>query len=114
MPIPLFDSHSDTVHVARARGRKLRENDMQLDFRRSAAFAPRGQVFSIWGDPKRDPPMFDAVIAYWEAEIAENAAEAAGIDAAEAGTTAETGAETAAETDAEAAPETPEEPTPEE
>ena len=73
MPIPLFDSHSDTVHVARARCRKLRENDMQLDLVRSAAFAPRGQVFSIWGEPRRDGPMFDAVIAYWEAEIAENA-----------------------------------------
>ena len=72
MPIPLFDSHSDTVHVARAHGRHLRENDMQLDLLRSGAFAPRGQVFSIWGDPKKDPPMFDAVIAYWETELAEN------------------------------------------
>lgn len=72
MPIPLFDSHSDTVHVARAHGRHLRENDMQLDLLRSGAFAPRGQVFSIWGDPKKDPPMFDAVIAYWEAELAAN------------------------------------------
>ena len=72
MQIPLFDSHSDTLHVARAHGRKLRENDMQLDLVRSAAFAPRGQVFSIWGDPKRNPPMFDGVIAFWESELAEN------------------------------------------
>ncbi len=72
MNIPLFDSHSDTVHVARARGRKLRENDMQLDLVRGGAFSPRGQVFSIWGEPRRDPPMFDAVIAYWERELAEN------------------------------------------
>jgi membrane dipeptidase len=72
MPIPLFDSHSDTVHVARAHGRRLRENDMQLDLVRSGAFAPRGQVFSIWGDPRRDPPMFDTVIAYWQRELAEN------------------------------------------
>ena len=73
MPIPLFDSHSDTVHVARAHGRKLRENDMQLDFVRSNAFAPRGQVFSIWGEPRRDGPMFDAVIEFWETELAESA-----------------------------------------
>ena len=73
MPIPLFDSHSDTVHVARAHGRRLRENDMHLDFLRSNTFAPRGQVFSIWGEPRRDPPMFDAVIAYWETELAESA-----------------------------------------
>ena len=72
MSIPLFDSHSDTVHVARARGRKLRENDMQLDLVRGSAYAPRGQVFSIWGDPRRDGPMFDAVIAFWERELAEN------------------------------------------
>lgn len=72
MSIPLFDSHSDTVHVARARGRRLRENDMHLDLVRGAAFAPRGQVFSIWGEPRRDGPMFDAVIAYWERELAEN------------------------------------------
>ncbi len=72
MSIPLFDSHSDTVHVARAHGRHLRENDMQLDLLRSGAFAPRGQVFSIWGEPRRDGPMFDAVIAYWERELAEN------------------------------------------
>ncbi len=72
MSIPLFDSHSDTVHVARAHGRHLRENDMQLDLLRSGAFAPRGQVFSIWGEPRRDGPMFDAVINYWERELAEN------------------------------------------
>ena len=72
MSIPLFDSHSDTIHVARARGRRLRENDMHLDLVRGAAFAPRGQVFSIWGEPRRDGPMFDAVIAYWERECAEN------------------------------------------
>jgi membrane dipeptidase len=46
---------------------------MHLDFLRSNAFAPRGQVFSIWGEPRRDPPMFDAVIAYWETELAESA-----------------------------------------
>ena len=73
MPIPLCDSHSDTVHVARAHGRRLRENDMQLDFLRSGAFSPRGQVFSIWGEPRRDPPMFDAVIDYWQRELAESA-----------------------------------------
>ena len=72
MPIPLFDSHSDTVHVARAHGRRLRENDMQLDLVRGNAFAPRGQVFSIWGEPRRDGPMFDPVIAFWERELAEN------------------------------------------
>ena len=72
MPIPLFDSHSDTVHVARAHGRRLRENDMQLDLVRGSAFAPRGQVFSIWGEPRRDGPMFDPVIAFWEQELAEN------------------------------------------
>ena len=72
MPIPLFDSHSDTVHVARAHGRRLRENDMQLDLVRGSAFAPRGQVFSIWGEPRRDGPMFDPVIAFWERELAEN------------------------------------------
>lgn len=72
MSIPLFDSHSDTVHVARARGRHLRENDMHLDLVRGSAFAPRGQVFSIWGEPRRDGPMFDAVIAYWEQELAAN------------------------------------------
>ena len=72
MNIPLFDSHSDTVHVARAHGRRLRENDMQLDLVRSGAFAPRGQVFSIWGEPRRDPPMFDAVMDYWQRELAEN------------------------------------------
>ena len=72
MNIPLFDSHSDTVHVARAHGRRLRENDMQLDLLRSGAFAPRGQVFSIWGEPRRDPPMFDAVMDYWQRELAEN------------------------------------------
>lgn len=72
MPIPLFDSHSDTVHVARARARRLRENDMQLDLLRSAAFSPRGQVFSIWGEPRRDGPMFDAVLDYWQRELAEN------------------------------------------
>ena len=72
MPIPLFDSHSDTVHVARAHGRCLRENDMQLDLVRGSAFAPRGQVFSIWGEPRRDGPMFDPVIAFWERELAEN------------------------------------------
>ena len=73
MSIPLFDSHSDTVHVARAHGRRLRENDMQLDLLRSSAYSPRGQVFSIWGEPRRDGPMFDAVIAFWERELAENA-----------------------------------------
>ncbi len=72
MRIPLFDSHSDTIHVARAHRRRLRENDMQLDLLRSAAYAPRGQVFSIWGDPRRDPPMFDAVIDFWQRELAEN------------------------------------------
>ena len=72
MSIPLFDSHSDTVHVARAHGRRLRENDMQLDLIRSSAYSPRGQVFSIWGEPRRDGPMFDAVIAFWERELAEN------------------------------------------
>ena len=71
--IPLFDSHSDTVHVARARGRSLRENDMQLDFIRSSAFQPRGQVFSVWGEPRRDPPMFEKVMDYWEQELAANA-----------------------------------------
>ena len=70
MQIPLFDSHSDTVHMALRLNRRLRENDMQLDFVRSGAFAPRGQVFSIWGEPRRDPPMFDAVIGYWEKELA--------------------------------------------
>ena len=72
MSIPLFASHSDTVHVARARGRQLRENDMHLDLLRSAAFAPRGQVFSIWGEPRRDGVVFDAVYAYWQRELAEN------------------------------------------
>ncbi len=72
MSIPLFDSHSDTVHVARAHGRKLRENDMQLDLVRGSSFSPRGQVFSIWGEPRRDGPMFDPVIAFWERELAEN------------------------------------------
>ena len=72
MSIPLFDSHSDTVHVARAHGRRLRQNDMQLDLVRSGAFAPRGQVFSIWGEPRRDGPMFDTVIDYWERELREN------------------------------------------
>ena len=72
MSIPLFDSHSDTVHVACAHGRRLRENDMHLDLLRGSAFSPRGQVFSIWGEPRRDPPMFDAVIAFWEQELAEN------------------------------------------
>ncbi len=72
MPIPLFDSHSDTVHVARAHRRHLRENDMQLDLLRGSTYAPRGQVFSIWGDPRRDGPMFDAVIEYWQQELAEN------------------------------------------
>ena len=72
MNIPLFDSHSDTVHVARAHGRRLRENDMQLDLLRSGAFAPRGQVFSIWGEPRRDGPMFDTVMDYWQRELAEN------------------------------------------
>ena len=72
MSIPLFDSHSDTVHVARAHGRTLRQNDMQLDLLRSNAFAPRGQVFSIWGEPRRDPPMFDAVMDYWQRELREN------------------------------------------
>ncbi len=70
--IPLFDSHSDTVHMALAKGRHLRENDMQLDLLRGSAFSPRGQVFSIWGDPRRDPPMFETVIAYWERELEEN------------------------------------------
>ena len=72
MGIPLFDSHSDTVHVARARGRHLRENDMHLDLVRGSAFAPRGQVFSIWGDPRREGPMFDTVITYWERELSAN------------------------------------------
>ena len=73
MPIPLFDSHSDTVHMAHRLRKHLRENDMQLDLLRGSAFAPRGQVFSIWGEPRREPPMFDAVIGYWERELAENA-----------------------------------------
>ena len=73
MNIPLFDSHSDTVHVACAHGRHLRENDMQLDFQRNSAFQPRGQVFSVWGEPRRDPPMFDKVMDYWEQELAANA-----------------------------------------
>ena len=70
--IPLFDSHSDTVHVARKKGRSLRENDMQLDFLRCAEYQPRGQVFSVWGEPRRDPIMFDAVMDYWERELAAN------------------------------------------
>ena len=72
MPIPLFDSRSDTVHMALRQKKHLRENDMQLDLLRGGAFAPRGQVFSIWGDPKREQPMFDAVISFWERELAEN------------------------------------------
>lgn len=70
--IPLFDSHSDTVHTSRARGRSLRENDMHLDFVRSSAFLPRGQVFSVWGEPRRAPPMFEKVMEYWENELAAN------------------------------------------
>ena len=70
MSIPLFDSHSDTVHMAYRQHKRLRENDMQLDLLRGSAFAPRGQVFSIWGEPRREPPMFDAVIGYWERELA--------------------------------------------
>ncbi|MBE6913997.1 MAG: membrane dipeptidase [Ruminococcaceae bacterium] len=72
MTIPLFDSHSDTVHMACAAGKPLRENDMHLDLVRSAAFSPRGQVFSIWGNPKTDPPMFAPVMAYFERELSEN------------------------------------------
>ena len=72
MSIPLFDSHSDTVHMALRQNRRLRENDMQLDLMRGSAFTPRGQVFSIWGEPHREPPMFDTVIAFWQREIAEN------------------------------------------
>ena len=72
MSIPLFDSHSDSVHMAYVRHRRMRDNDMQLDLTRGSAFAPRGQVFSIWGDPRRDPPMFEPVIAFWHQELAEN------------------------------------------
>ena len=72
MPIPLFDSHSDSVHMALRLRKRLRENDMQLDLVRGSAFSPRGQVFSIYGDPHREPPMFDAVYDFWQREIAEN------------------------------------------
>lgn len=72
MPIPLFDSHSDTLHMACSHGRRLRENDMQLDLVRSAGFSPRGQVFSIWGEPRRDGVVFDAVYEYWQRELEEN------------------------------------------
>lgn len=72
MTIPLFDSHSDTVHMACAAGKRLRENDMHLDLIRSARFSPRGQVFSVWGNPKKDPPMFEPVMTYFERELAEN------------------------------------------
>jgi len=70
MSIPLFDSHSDSLHVAWRHGRHLRENDMMLDFVRGSAFAPRGQVFSVWSDPKTDPPVFDEVLDFWEKELA--------------------------------------------
>ncbi len=72
MTVSLFDSHSDTVHMAYRRHQSLRENDMQLDLLRGAAFAPRGQVFSIWGEPRKEPPMFDAVMEYWQRELAKN------------------------------------------
>lgn len=47
--IPYFDAHCDTVSALLDEGGELYNNRWHLDLERSRKYAPRAQVFAVWG-----------------------------------------------------------------
>lgn len=50
--IPYFDAHCDTLLRCLETGESLRQNTGNVDLRRLSAYAPMGQIFSIFNDSK--------------------------------------------------------------
>ena len=52
--LPYFDAHCDTVAAIAHRGGSLLQNEYHIDLARLAAYAPRAQVFALFGNIGRD------------------------------------------------------------
>ncbi len=48
--LPYFDAHCDTVSALLRRGGRLDENELHVDLRGLETYAPRAQVFALFGD----------------------------------------------------------------
>ena len=48
--LPYFDAHCDTIAALMKHGGSLGRNGYHVDLERLEAYAPRGQIFALFGD----------------------------------------------------------------